>query len=106
ARASMSNVRNRWLDAIAANFYPMGHLNPAFALTRGVVRRPANTRVLYEMDSDLQIAQRATLLPIQEITGRLGLLDDEVVPYGRYKAKVRLEAISRLGDAHLGKYIV
>jgi formate--tetrahydrofolate ligase len=58
------------------------------------------------MDSDLQIAQRAKLLPIHEITSRLGLLDDEVVPYGRYKAKVRLESIARLGNARLGKYIV
>ena len=58
------------------------------------------------MDSDLQIAQRARLLPIQEITGRLGLLDDEVLAYGRYKAKVRLESIARLGNERIGKYIV
>src|SRR5512146_608417 len=58
------------------------------------------------MESDLQIAQRAKLEPIHEITGRLGLLDSEVEPYGRYKAKVRLESISRLGDGKFGKYIV
>src|SRR5512139_3913444 len=58
------------------------------------------------MDSDLAIAQRAKLLPIQEITARLGLLDEEVEPFGRYKAKVRLTAIERLGDARFGKYIV
>lgn len=58
------------------------------------------------MDSDLQIAQRARLMPIREITARLGLRDDEVVPYGDYKAKVRLEAINRLGDGHFGRYIV
>ncbi len=58
------------------------------------------------MDSDLAIAQRATLKPIQEITGRLGLLDDEVLPYGRYMAKIRLESIARLGGDTLGKYIV
>ncbi len=58
------------------------------------------------MDSDLAIAQRCTLRPIQEITDGLGLRDDEVVPYGRHKAKVRLEAIARLGDGHFGKYIV
>lgn len=58
------------------------------------------------MDSDLAIAQRATLKPIQEITGRLGLLDDEVLPYGRYMAKIRLESIARLGNNTLGKYIV
>jgi len=58
------------------------------------------------MESDLHIAQHARLLPIQEIAGGLGLRDEEVEPYGRYKAKVRLEAIQRLGDDHLGKYIV
>jgi len=58
------------------------------------------------MDSDLHIVQRAKLKPIHEITAQLGLLDDEVEPYGHYKAKVRLDAIQRLGDDHLGKYIV
>jgi len=58
------------------------------------------------MDSDLHIAQQARLLPIHEIAGRLGLHDEEVEPYGRHKAKVRLEAIGRLGDDHLGKYVV
>jgi formate--tetrahydrofolate ligase len=58
------------------------------------------------MESDLQIAQRATLKPIHEITGRLGLLDAEVEPYGRYKAKIRLESIARLGDGKFGRYIV
>lgn len=58
------------------------------------------------MESDLQIAQRAKLQPIQEITGRLGLLDSEVEPYGRYKAKIRLESIPRLGDDRFAKYIV
>ena len=58
------------------------------------------------MDSDLTIAQRTTLRPIQEIAASLGLRQEEVEPYGRYKAKVRLEAIARLGDAHMGRYIV
>ena len=58
------------------------------------------------MDSDLQIAQRSQLKPIGDITGQLGLLDGEVEPYGRYKAKIRLEAISRLGDSRFGRYVV
>lgn len=57
------------------------------------------------MESDLQIAQRIPLLPIQEITSRLGLLDEEVLPYGQHKAKIRLAAISRLGN-RIGKYVV
>jgi len=58
------------------------------------------------MKSDLEIAQQAKLLPIKEITDGLGLLTDEIEPYGNYKAKVRLEAIQRLGDKNFGKYIV
>ena len=58
------------------------------------------------MASDLDIAQSTRLLPIQEIAGRLGLRDQEVEPYGRHKAKIRLEAIQRLGDGHFGKYVV
>lgn len=58
------------------------------------------------MNSDLTIAQGAKLLPIQEIAEMLGLRDEEVEPFGRYKAKIRLEAIQRLGHDHFGKYIV
>ncbi len=58
------------------------------------------------MESDLQIAQKATLEPIVQVAGRLGLLELEVEPYGRFKAKVRLESIERMGDDRLGKYIV
>lgn len=58
------------------------------------------------MESDLQIAQKAALKPIAEIAGGLGLLESEVEPYGRHKAKVRIESIRRLGDGKFGKYIV
>ena len=58
------------------------------------------------MDSDLQIAQRVNLRPIQEIADQLGLLPEEVELHGRHKAKVRLDAIRRLGDSRFGKYIV
>ena len=37
------------------------------------------------MKSSLEIAQEAALLPIEEIGTRLGLQDDEIEPYGRYK---------------------
>ena len=58
------------------------------------------------MESDLHIAQHAKLLPVQEIIGGLGLGDEEVELYGRYKAKIRLESIARLGDDHRGRYVV
>ena len=40
------------------------------------------------MKSDIQIAQEATMKPITEIAASLGLKDEDVIPYGRYKAKI------------------
>ncbi len=57
------------------------------------------------MPSSLEIAQQATLRPIQEIAAGIGLLDDEVEPYGRYKAKVDLSVLERLRDRPNGKLI-
>jgi formate--tetrahydrofolate ligase len=56
--------------------------------------------------SGLEIAQEATLLPIGEIAAKAGFLDDEVEPYGRYRAKIALSAYDRLKDRPDGKLIV
>ena len=58
------------------------------------------------MLSDLEIAQAATLRPITDIAAALGLGDDDLELYGRYKAKIRLEAIERLQERPSGKYIL
>ena len=50
------------------------------------------------MPSSLEIAQNATLRPILELADEIGLVADEVEPYGRYKAKVDLSVIERLAD--------
>ncbi|MBC7234399.1 MAG: formate--tetrahydrofolate ligase [Chloroflexi bacterium] len=57
------------------------------------------------MLSDLAIAQQAEIKPILEIAHSIGLRDDELIPYGWYKAKVRLEVLERLKDRPNGKYI-
>ena len=57
------------------------------------------------MKSSLEIAQDATLQPIETIAERTGLLPEEFEPYGRYKAKVSLDVISRLSDAPDGKLV-
>jgi formate--tetrahydrofolate ligase len=49
------------------------------------------------MKSSLEIAQEAELVPIETIAERVGLLPEEVEPYGRYKAKVALSVLDRLG---------
>ncbi len=58
------------------------------------------------MLSDLEIAQSTTMRPVQEIAETLGVLDDELELYGRYKAKIDLKILRRLADRPLGKLIV
>ena len=50
------------------------------------------------MKSSLEIAQEAQLEPIDALGARIGLLPEEIEPYGRYKAKISLDAIDRLSD--------
>jgi formate--tetrahydrofolate ligase len=45
--------------------------------------------------SDIAIAQAAKLRPIADVAAEAGLAPDEYLPYGRFKAKVTPEAISR-----------
>lgn len=58
------------------------------------------------MLSDLEIAQATPGKPITEIAAACGLRQDELEPYGWYKAKVTLAALKRLADRPQGKYIV
>ena len=51
-----------------------------------------------KMPSSLEIAQQATLRSITEIAEEIGLTEDEVELYGRYKAKVDLSVLDRLRD--------
>jgi len=57
------------------------------------------------MKSDLEIAQEANLRPISDIAADLGLLEDEVELYGKYKAKVSLGVLGRLQEKPSGKII-
>lgn len=50
------------------------------------------------MKTDLEIAHEVKLRPITDIAQRLGLPADEVVPYGRYKAKVPLKYLKPAGE--------
>jgi methylenetetrahydrofolate dehydrogenase (NADP+)/methenyltetrahydrofolate cyclohydrolase/formyltetrahydrofolate synthetase/formate--tetrahydrofolate ligase len=55
--------------------------------------------------SDIDIARAATVEPISSLTERIGLLPEEVIPYGHTKAKVHLDALKRIGARPRGKYI-
>jgi formate--tetrahydrofolate ligase len=57
------------------------------------------------MKSDLEIAQEAKLKPIKEIAESIGLTEDDIEYYGKYKAKIKLEILDRLKDRPNGKYI-
>jgi formate--tetrahydrofolate ligase len=57
------------------------------------------------MKTSLEIAQEAQLSPIEEIARRSGLNDEEIEPYGRFKAKISLSALDRLASAPDGKLV-
>ena len=52
--------------------------------------------------SDIEIAQAATMRPIGEIADKLGVPEDAVSPYGRYKAKISLDYVRSLADQSSG----
>ena len=47
-----------------------------------------------------------SLKRVQELAAELGLLEDELIPYGRFKGKIALAALDRLCDRHLGRYVL
>ena len=55
---------------------------------------------------DIEIAQAAKLKPITEIAANLGLSDDDIEQYGKYKAKISLDVMKRNQDKPDGKLIV
>jgi len=55
--------------------------------------------------SDIEIAQSTKLRPILDIARDVGLAEDDLEYYGKYKAKVSLETFDRLNDRPSGKLI-
>lgn len=58
------------------------------------------------MLTDVEIAQSASMLPIKEIAQKVGLDEDDLELYGKYKAKISLEAINKLKNQEDGKLIL
>ena len=58
------------------------------------------------MLTDIEIAQQCTMLPIADIAERLGVLPEELEPYGRYKAKLSEGIFSRLEGRKDGKLVL
>ncbi|RKY67445.1 MAG: formate--tetrahydrofolate ligase, partial [Candidatus Latescibacterota bacterium] len=57
------------------------------------------------MHTDLDIAQAAKMKPIREIAESLGMVEDDLDLYGKYKAKVHLDVLDKLKGRPSGKYI-
>lgn len=58
------------------------------------------------MLTDVQIAQGAQMKPIKEIADQLGLSEDDLELYGKYKAKISLETIEKVKEREDGKLIL
>jgi formate--tetrahydrofolate ligase len=58
------------------------------------------------MKTDVEIAQATELKPISEVAKELGIFEDELEFYGRYKAKITDAALNRLADEKDGKLIL
>jgi formate--tetrahydrofolate ligase len=55
---------------------------------------------------DIEIARQTRMLPISEVAQRLGIGEDELEHYGKYKAKVSLDVYRRLSAGPAGKLIL
>lgn len=64
------------------------------------------TRTKKIVKSDIDIAQQATLKPILDIAGQIGLTEDDIELYGKYKGKITYEAIHKLQGQPNGKLIL
>ena len=58
------------------------------------------------MLTDVQIAQNASMLPIKEVAAQIGLSEDDLELYGKYKAKITMETIKSLENKENGKLIL
>lgn len=58
------------------------------------------------MPSDLEIAQAAEIKPITEIAHAIGLSDDDIDLYGKYKAKISLDVLKKFADKPNSNYVV
>ena len=58
------------------------------------------------MKSDIQIAQEAKLIPITQVAAGLGLREEDISPYGRYKAKINHRLLHEKENGPGGRVIL
>jgi formate--tetrahydrofolate ligase len=58
------------------------------------------------MKTDIEIAQEAVMLPIKEVASKLDITEDDLELYGKYKAKLSEEYLSKIKNNKKGKLIL
>jgi formate--tetrahydrofolate ligase len=58
------------------------------------------------MKSDIQIAQEAKMEPIKNIAEKLGLCEDDIEYYGKYKCKISLDVYDKVKNNNDGKLVL
>ena len=58
------------------------------------------------MKSDIQIAQEAKMIHIKDVASQLGITEDDLELYGKYKAKLSNELLSKLETKPDGKLVL
>lgn len=58
------------------------------------------------MKPDVEIAQEAKMLPITEVASKLGISEDKLIPYGKYKAKISIDLLKELENKPDGKLVL
>ena len=58
------------------------------------------------MKTDVEIAQEAQMQHIREIAAQLGLTEDDIELYGKYKAKISLDAWNKVKNGPDGKLVL
>lgn len=58
------------------------------------------------MKSDIEIAQNAKMLPIIKIAEKIGLTEDDIEEYGKYKAKISLNCLEKYKTKKDGKLVL
>ena len=58
------------------------------------------------MKSDIQIAQEAKMEPIKNVAEKLGLCEDDIEYYGKYKCKISLDVYDKVKENKDGKLVL
>jgi formate--tetrahydrofolate ligase len=67
---------------------------------------PTDRQLRETMPSDIEIAQKAKMLRVNEVARKLGIAEEHLEPYGHYKAKVSMDYIDTLKDKPNGKLVL